>query len=299
MTYDTFLFFNEFELLELRLRELSGVVDRFVLVESPRTHSRQPKPLWFAENRARFQEFADRIIHVVVQDDPQVLATWEPRGRRRFAIEDHDRRSMSRGLTGCRPDDIILTGDVDEIPRASSLRRVIEGMKRGYRSDPAARLWSGFLRQPWLVRHGRSLFKRHHPRVTVLEQRMYYYFLNCACVNRPWWPGTRLAFFRDFTSGYDLRRWGGTRVPDAGWHFSFMGGVERIRAKIAAYAHQEYNRAEYTDPAELARRIGPGQDLFGDGTRLEWVDLDASFPGFVRENPDRFSAWLGPPAAQS
>lgn len=293
MIYDTFLFFNEFELLELRLRELAGVVDRFVVVESPRTHSNQPKPLWFAGNRERFREFDSQIIHVVVDDDPTALAAWTPAGRSRFAIEDHDRRSMSRGLKGCRPDDVILTGDVDEIPRAASLRSAVDRLR--FQDSALSRLWSAFLRQPVFVNHARNLYRKWHPRVTVFEHRMYYYFLNCACVNRPWWPGTRMAFYRDFTSGYDLRRWGGRRVPDAGWHFSFMGGIDRIRAKIAAYAHQEYNRPEFTDPAEIARRIGPGKDLFGDGTELQWVDVDESFPSLVREQPERFAAWLGPP----
>ncbi len=297
MIYDTFLFYNELELLELRLRELAGVVDRFVIVESPRTHSNQPKPLVFAENRERFADFAHQIIHVVVADDPATLAAWAPGGPRRFAIEDHDRRSMSRGLDGCRPDDVILTGDVDEIPRAEALRAAVAALR--YRDDPLSRAWSGLLRQPAVVRHARNLFKKRHPLVTVFEQRMYYYFLNCACVNRPWWTGTRMTFRRDFTSGYDLRRWGGRRIPDAGWHFSYMGGVERIRAKIAAYAHQEYNRPEFMDPAAIAGRIGPGQDLFGDGTELEWVNLDDTFPRDIRDHPDRYQAWLGPPGGAS
>lgn len=293
MIYDTFPFFNEFELLELRLRELGGVVDRFVIGESRRTHSNQPKPLHFAENRARFREFDDRIIHVVVDDDPAVLAAWQPQGRARFVIEDHDRRSLSRGLTGCRPDDVILTGDVDEIPRAETLKQAIGELR--LRNDPLSRLWSAFLRAGPVAKHGVSVWRKWHPRVTVFEQRMFYFFLNCACVNRPWWKGTRMTFFRDFTTGYDLRRWGGRTIPDAGWHFSFMGGVERIRAKIAAYAHTEYNRPDFTDPAGLARRIGPGRDLFGDGTELAWVDLDASFPRLLRENPAWQPAWIGPP----
>jgi hypothetical protein len=39
MIYDCFTFFNELELLELRLHELAGVVDKFVLVEATQTHS--------------------------------------------------------------------------------------------------------------------------------------------------------------------------------------------------------------------------------------------------------------------
>ena len=35
MVYDCFTFYNELDLLEIRLNVLEGVVDRFVLVESP------------------------------------------------------------------------------------------------------------------------------------------------------------------------------------------------------------------------------------------------------------------------
>ena len=67
MIYDTFLFFNEFDLLDIRLHELDAVADKFVLVEATRTHSDQPKPLYYAENRERYAAFHDKIIHVVVE----------------------------------------------------------------------------------------------------------------------------------------------------------------------------------------------------------------------------------------
>ena len=39
MIYDCFTFFNELDLLEIRLNVLSQVVDKFVIVEMNRTHS--------------------------------------------------------------------------------------------------------------------------------------------------------------------------------------------------------------------------------------------------------------------
>lgn len=54
MIIDCFTFFNELDVLEIRLRELDGVVDRFVLVEATLTHQGKPKPLLYAENKERF-----------------------------------------------------------------------------------------------------------------------------------------------------------------------------------------------------------------------------------------------------
>ena len=90
MIYDCFSFYNELELLELRLHELKDVVDKFVLVEATRKHSNQPKSLCFLENRDRFAQFADKIIHIVVDDAP---ATDRP-----FAIERFQRNAIARSM---------------------------------------------------------------------------------------------------------------------------------------------------------------------------------------------------------
>ena len=51
--YDCFLFFNELEILDIRLHELYDHVDKFVLVESLETFRGKQKPLYFTENRER------------------------------------------------------------------------------------------------------------------------------------------------------------------------------------------------------------------------------------------------------
>ena len=55
-------------MLEARLQELDSVVDKFVLVESPRTFSGQPKPLHFKDNRARFAAFSQKIVYIELSD---------------------------------------------------------------------------------------------------------------------------------------------------------------------------------------------------------------------------------------
>ena len=54
MIYDCFMFYENLELLELRLMTLDRVVDRFVIVEMGRTHMNAPKPLHFDTNRHLF-----------------------------------------------------------------------------------------------------------------------------------------------------------------------------------------------------------------------------------------------------
>jgi len=66
--YDAFLFFNELDLLEIRLNILNEYVDYFVIVEAVETFSGLPKKLFYEENKARFEKFKHKIIHYVVTE---------------------------------------------------------------------------------------------------------------------------------------------------------------------------------------------------------------------------------------
>ena len=70
MVYDSFQFFNELDILLLRMHILNDVVDRFVISESTVTFSGDAKPLFYEENKEMFKEFQHKIIHNVVDDTP-------------------------------------------------------------------------------------------------------------------------------------------------------------------------------------------------------------------------------------
>ena len=65
MVYDCFIFFNELDLLEIRLNELKDVVDKFVIVESTETFSKKKKKLYYDENKDkdRFSKFLILCTH--------------------------------------------------------------------------------------------------------------------------------------------------------------------------------------------------------------------------------------------
>lgn len=107
MIVDCFTFFNELDILELRLTLLDGVVDRFVLCEAPFTFRGDPKPLVYAANKDRFARWNDRIVHLVydVVPDPN---PWEN--------EWGQRAHLTSALADVPADALVLIGDVDEIP---------------------------------------------------------------------------------------------------------------------------------------------------------------------------------------
>jgi len=74
--YDCFTFYNEFELLELRLAELYDYVDHFVIVEANTTFQNKPKDMLYYDNRQRFAQWEDKIIYYPVTDMPTGSDTW-------------------------------------------------------------------------------------------------------------------------------------------------------------------------------------------------------------------------------
>lgn len=111
--YDCFTFYNELDLLEIRLDELSNSVDIFVIVEANVTFQGKDKPLYFYDNRRRFAKYADKIRHVVVEDVAAIDDPWQREWAQRNAIK--------RGLGDAEDGDSVIVSDVDEIVRASTI----------------------------------------------------------------------------------------------------------------------------------------------------------------------------------
>lgn len=279
MIYDTFIFFNELEILDLRLHELNPVVDRFVLVESTRTFTNRPKPLFFQENRAAFSAFESKMIHVAIEGAPDLKNPWR--------VEDFQRNCIKRGLKDCRPDDIVLVSDVDEIPSVQSVRQAVSTMR--FTPGLAADLWHRLLVQrpvPWLAH---KLFKKWHPFVRVFQQQMHSFYLNGIRREAAPWYGTRMAYYRDVGFPNDLRCWKGLCIPNGGWHFTYLGGVQRVQAKLAAFSHQEFNTPQYTNPRRLAESLEKGYNFITPGKVIEYNPLDRTYPDYLLKNRGRFS----------
>ena len=67
---DTFIFYNEIELLTYRLSILNEYIDYFVLVEARYSFSGKPKELYYENNKDLFKKFNKKIIHIILDDLP-------------------------------------------------------------------------------------------------------------------------------------------------------------------------------------------------------------------------------------
>ena len=123
MIHDCFLFFNELDLLEIRLNVLNKYVDKFVIIEATRTHSGLEKPLYYLQNKNRYKLFWDKIIHIVVDTFPSKFNT-------RWELENYHRNGATEYIQQCSDDDIILLCDVDEIINPECLKNVIRRIQK-------------------------------------------------------------------------------------------------------------------------------------------------------------------------
>ena len=120
--YDAMIFSVELDLLEIRMRELYNVVDKFIVVESNVTFSGEPRPYLFPANQKQFAFAKDKIIYAQVGN----LHLHGASSLREDPFENE--RRMRQGVTDvidkiAKPevDSIILQSDVDEIPSARAV----------------------------------------------------------------------------------------------------------------------------------------------------------------------------------
>lgn len=116
MIYDGFLFFNELDVLKIRLVELAPVIDKFILVESDTTFQGASKPYYFDEHKQEFAEFLDKIIHIKLQDPGGFGSAWDR--------EIWSRNCIEQGLDCADVEDILILSDVDEIPKRSTIAKL-------------------------------------------------------------------------------------------------------------------------------------------------------------------------------
>jgi beta-1,4-mannosyl-glycoprotein beta-1,4-N-acetylglucosaminyltransferase len=281
MIYDCFTFFNELELLKIRLNILNHYVDRFVIVESTWTHSGKPKELVFEKNKHLFAEFLPRIEHIIVDDKPDLIENA-------WTLERFQRNAIRRGLSNLKKGDRVLISDVDEIP------------------DPKAI-------QKWSTENA----------IVIFKQKMFYYYLNCVNAGKSsasyTWCGTtmapaeyfdqpqdlrdisimhlgletgnwksRLVYFYTWLKDKRLRQYPVKLAEHGGWHFSYLGGTQRIIDKLEAFAHQEYNQETYKNPQVIEQAIRDGKDLFGRGFTYKFIPIDDTFPEYLVSNKNEF-----------
>lgn len=219
--FDCFTFFNEIELLDLRLMVLNNYVDFFVIVEANRTHTGKEKEFIFEHNKKLFSKYLDKIIYIKVIDLPiySINNIWK--------AENFQRNCIDRGLVHAKSDDIIIISDLDEIPNPSTILECLTDT------------------------------------TVVMAQQLFYYYVNCK-QNQEWY-GSVISSYKNYTTPQDLRNFAinsTTGKENGGWHYSFMGGPEKIKVKVDNIAESHVIVKEVGSVNDIKRKMVCQQDLW-------------------------------------
>jgi beta-1,4-mannosyl-glycoprotein beta-1,4-N-acetylglucosaminyltransferase len=291
--YDTFMFFNELDLLEIRLNILDPYVDYFVISEATITFSGKSKPLYYLENRTRFKKFEHKIIHNIVDDTPNKFTEWNPSHQYytnrnmsyqhksggnllsslslNFQREVFQRDSVINPILDiAEDDDFIIMSDLDEIPNPKIFNKIFTGLN--------------------------SCDLVH------CKQKWFIYYLNNLC-ERDWF-GTHVCKFSylkknsidllQYHKEDGLQQSDGLIIEDGGWHFSFVGGEEKIKEVLEAYSYQGGRTAKLLFVWDkifknrIRNRIINNKDLFLTGRSFRRIEIDQSFPEYLINNIDKY-----------
>jgi beta-1,4-mannosyl-glycoprotein beta-1,4-N-acetylglucosaminyltransferase len=255
---DSFIFYNEIDLLYYRLSILYEYVDKFILVESTNTFTGDEKPLFYLENLEKFNKFNDKIIHIIVTDFPYKKPNINYDLQQQWENEYYQRNCIKRGIDKLinenylNDEDIILTSDIDEIPNPNIL-----------------------------INSKNNTLHFDYSRLNRLALDMYYYNLYYRIGEGSNWHGIKLLTYNTYKNinltFQQMRIWEHSNyvaiINHGGWHLSYFGDIDYIINKIASYSHQEYNNENYLDKNLLHEKIKNGVNLLNNNS-LVYIPIE-------------------------
>lgn len=217
--FDAFPFFQEADLLEIRLHEMDSLVSKFLIVEADETYGGEKRELVFPQIESRFSRFKDKIYYMANHD----LSVAQPcfdrdsgRKRERILRDSLKFPILHDANLNIQPEDVLIFSDVDEIPNRRSVEEAIVSGR--------------------LDAHG----------IHRLSQASYYYNVNTRVdIGNDFASRARVGLIKNLReledSLYDFRMYKKNSVTcpiiaDGGWHYSYFGGVDKIKTKVAAMA---------------------------------------------------------------
>ena len=264
--YDCFTFYNELEVLEIRLETLDPYVDKFVLVEMEKDHHGRNKPYFFEENRDRFKKYLNKITVIHPKELPEYIATDEWN----WTLERFQRECIKYGLTDAEPEDYIMISDCDEIPNTELLKDI---------------------KKHYFTQCQTTLTKVLERTSVALKMDYHYFYFNYRMNQRS--NTTTITKYRNLISPTVIRDMINylPYIDQGGWHLTYFGGADRVKTKMASIVEGEDIREE-----DIEYRIKNGIDIYdrkADQFLMTYLMEDEmTFPN-VRKWRERFpNLWL-------
>ena len=233
--YDCCIINSEIDLLKMRMEILEPYVDFFVVSEINKTFRGNDKEYQLFPRLDEFKNYKDKIVYV----NSNCVPKWDGPGD--WSIEAHQRNCIAKGLISCKANDLVMISDVDEIPDPDILRSPEKYYLHG-KWDSTLRnnkkclmkvAASLGLKSALLLSIGKlNLQNALEKTPVVIRMKNHYYYMNCK--SNGWIPGTVICKYKNLpfpqvarTTRYDM-----PYLYDAGWHFSYLGGLDSIKKKL-------------------------------------------------------------------
>lgn len=221
---DCFPYFNERELLELRINLLYDHVDKFIICDADRTHSGKPKPFLCRKiiDELGLPKEKVQVIEVNLpakSPDLEISANW---------YRERMQRNAASKFIG--DDDICFVSDCDEIIDPKYIK---------YYASVAKEHPNNILRVPMVFLNGRADLRVCDQYENPRKWEASYF-----CMKHHLEKYT----LSDIREANSLSR--SIEFPDifitenettfnSGWHFSWMGDIERIKTKSNSFLHHD------------------------------------------------------------
>ena len=288
------MFFDEEQILDLRLNILNETVDFFVIVESIYNHRGEKRKLIFDKNK--FSKFKNKIIYLIHDEIPKQVEKVnqndsESEKNRKYIMnavyrENSQRNYISQGIKEAEKNDIILISDVDEIPKFENIN-----------------------------------IREITNKIIMFKQYMFHYKYNLVLPNFKW-TGTKAVRKKNLISPQWLRNTKDRNYPiyridtffskkkynnikiieDGGWHFSNIKTPKMLNHKFRSYLHHiEFDKAKINEN-DIQKLINNKQAVYnlavdqrgskvGNGAILENFD-NKKLPLYIQNNIEKYRDWL-------
>ena len=231
MIIDCFPYFNEKELLELRINLLFNHVDKFIITEGDHTHKGDPKELILLETLSK--------MDLPVGWEKKIL--YVPVSMPNFSVEPNswvrERMQRNAAVHYFNDNDIIIVSDCDEIINPDFINYYCDIAKRN--PDNILRIPMSFLCSKANLRVYDNSGKPMDWKAPYIALPQHLRKYTLSQIRESYALGKNNLEFKDIFAVDD------GIIKDAGWHFTWMGDRNRAETKLKSFLH--WNEVQLSD----------------------------------------------------
>jgi len=234
---DCFPYFNEKELLELRIATLYDYVDGFLITDANRTHRGEEKP-FTALSTLKELGIRDEKVQVLHVELPSLEEAPDP-----WIRERAQRDALGVGLHMMPDDTVFVSSDCDEIINPSKLLELLEVVEQNCES---------------VIKLSMSMHYGRADRQLITPEGQLHNWRNAVV--------STVGHLKNFGTLSSMRATQDNIYfgdLDAGWHFSWMGDAGRRLKKLKSYAHWETDRPDVVKTCERFNADLGSPDMLG------------------------------------